>query len=290
MGDLLRPGHLPAKLEEARRHYEHALPRSRPRARRSTGTPSPSISPASASACGPLIKDASLVLHRQMASGYSVLFEGAQATLLDVDHGSYPFVTSSSAVAGRRRAPASGCRPRASTASSASPRPTPRGWAAGPLPTEIGGALEEEIRARGQRVRRLHRPPAPLRLVRRGGGALLGPRQRLRLAGPHQARRARRPRRDQGLHRLPLRGRAAHRDARRHVRARGLRAGLRDACPAGRRRPRARATSPSCPRRRAATSSACPSWCGCEIGIVSTGPDRADTILRSQSAIASWFD
>ena len=30
--------------------------------------------------------------------------------------------------------------------------------------------------------------------------------------------------------------------------------------------------------------------CGCEIGIVSTGPDRDDTIVRSSSAIASWFD
>jgi adenylosuccinate synthase len=30
--------------------------------------------------------------------------------------------------------------------------------------------------------------------------------------------------------------------------------------------------------------------CGCEIGIVSTGPDRAETIVRPSSAIASWFD
>jgi adenylosuccinate synthase len=29
---------------------------------------------------------------------------------------------------------------------------------------------------------------------------------------------------------------------------------------------------------------------GCEVGIVSTGPDRADTILRPKSAVASWFD
>jgi adenylosuccinate synthase len=30
--------------------------------------------------------------------------------------------------------------------------------------------------------------------------------------------------------------------------------------------------------------------CGCEIGIVSTGPEREDTILRARSAVASWFD
>ena len=41
----------------------------------------------------PRIADVSLVLQRQMAHGYSILFEGAQSTLLDIDHGSYPFVT-----------------------------------------------------------------------------------------------------------------------------------------------------------------------------------------------------
>ena len=46
-----------------------------------------------------------------MAQGYSVLFEGAQATLLDIDHGTYPFVTSSSARPRAARSPASACRP-----------------------------------------------------------------------------------------------------------------------------------------------------------------------------------
>ena len=56
----------------------------------------------------------------------NVLFEGAQGTLLDIDHGTYPFVTSSNPVSavGLHRAPASGRR--TSTRSGASPRPTPR--------------------------------------------------------------------------------------------------------------------------------------------------------------------
>ncbi len=48
----------------------------------------------------PLIADTSLYLNRQMEAGKSVLFEGAQGTMLDLDHGTYPFVTSSSASAG----------------------------------------------------------------------------------------------------------------------------------------------------------------------------------------------
>src|SRR5262249_59191738 len=44
--------------------------------------------------------DSSLLLGREMRAGKQVLFEGAQGTLLDVDHGTYPFVTSSNTVAG----------------------------------------------------------------------------------------------------------------------------------------------------------------------------------------------
>jgi adenylosuccinate synthase len=48
----------------------------------------------------PLVADTSLLLNRALDRGDTVLFEGAQATMLDVDHGTYPFVTSSNAIAG----------------------------------------------------------------------------------------------------------------------------------------------------------------------------------------------
>ena len=48
----------------------------------------------------PLVADTSLVLNRALDEGQTVLFEGAQATMLDVDHGTYPFVTSSNPIAG----------------------------------------------------------------------------------------------------------------------------------------------------------------------------------------------
>src|SRR5213075_2614546 len=48
----------------------------------------------------PFVGDTSLLVDRALREGKEVLFEGAQGTLLDLDHGTYPFVTSSSTVAG----------------------------------------------------------------------------------------------------------------------------------------------------------------------------------------------
>src|SRR5690606_24332327 len=48
----------------------------------------------------PMIADVSSILHKARAAGENILFEGAQGSLLDVDHGTYPFVTSSNTTAG----------------------------------------------------------------------------------------------------------------------------------------------------------------------------------------------
>jgi adenylosuccinate synthase len=48
----------------------------------------------------PMVADTSLLLNRALDDGKTVLFEGAQATMLDVDHGTYPYVTSSNPVSG----------------------------------------------------------------------------------------------------------------------------------------------------------------------------------------------
>src|SRR5574339_1124343 len=60
----------------------------------------------------PWVADVSLSLHSMMAEGKTVMFEGAQATLLDIDHGTYPFVTSSHPTAGGA-ATGSGISPKA---------------------------------------------------------------------------------------------------------------------------------------------------------------------------------
>jgi len=49
---------------------------------------------------GPYVRDTGLILNRALDQGSVVLLEGGQGTLLDVDHGTYPFVTSSNATAG----------------------------------------------------------------------------------------------------------------------------------------------------------------------------------------------
>jgi adenylosuccinate synthase len=48
----------------------------------------------------PFVRDTAVLLNRAIAGGDSVMFEGAQGTMLDIDHGTYPFVTSSSATSG----------------------------------------------------------------------------------------------------------------------------------------------------------------------------------------------
>ncbi|WP_300454527.1 adenylosuccinate synthase [Accumulibacter sp.] len=52
----------------------------------------------------PLVTDVSAALHALNKAGHNVLFEGAQGALLDIDHGTYPFVTSSNCVAGQAAA------------------------------------------------------------------------------------------------------------------------------------------------------------------------------------------
>ena len=48
----------------------------------------------------PFVRDTALLLNQALAKGKSIVFEGAQGTMLDIDHGTYPFVTSSSATSG----------------------------------------------------------------------------------------------------------------------------------------------------------------------------------------------
>jgi adenylosuccinate synthase len=97
----------------------------------------------------PLVTDVSLYLHQAIAAGQRVMFEGAQGTLLDIDHGTYPFVTSSNATAGGA-AIGLGLGPRAiGTVLGVAKASTTR-VGAGPLPTELTGELGERLRETGQ--------------------------------------------------------------------------------------------------------------------------------------------
>ncbi len=95
-----------------------------------------------------LIADTTRLVHERLDGGEIVLFEGAQGTLLDIDHGTYPFVTSSNPVAG------SAC-----IGAGVGPKDIDEVWGvakayvtrvgAGPFPTELDGSLSDEIRERG---------------------------------------------------------------------------------------------------------------------------------------------
>jgi len=96
----------------------------------------------------PFVADTGRMLHGILAKGGSVMFEGAQGTMLDIDHGTYPFVTSSSATAGGA-ATGTGVGPTAiGTVISVTKAYVTR-VGGGPFPTEIHDAVGEVLRARG---------------------------------------------------------------------------------------------------------------------------------------------
>ena len=96
----------------------------------------------------PHLADTSVYLNRAMDSGLSVLFEGAQGTLLDLDHGTYPFVTSSSATAGGAST-GTGVGPTRINAVVGVSKAYATRVGSGPFPTEASGPESEKIRERG---------------------------------------------------------------------------------------------------------------------------------------------
>ena len=96
----------------------------------------------------PLAEDVGLCVHRALRTGAAVLLEGAQGSLLDVDHGTYPFVTSSSTTSGGA-AIGAGIAPTAIDAVLGVVKAYTTRVGNGPLPTEIPGALGEEVRRLG---------------------------------------------------------------------------------------------------------------------------------------------
>ncbi len=97
----------------------------------------------------PYVTDTVALLHHAVRGGKTLLFEGAQGTFLDIDHGTYPFVTSSNTVAGAACA-GSGVGPSALThvVGIAKAYTTRVGW--GPFPTECEDAVGDHLRSVGQ--------------------------------------------------------------------------------------------------------------------------------------------
>ncbi|PYN24089.1 MAG: adenylosuccinate synthase, partial [Candidatus Rokuibacteriota bacterium] len=97
----------------------------------------------------PYITDTALLLSKWIESGYSVLFEGAQATMLDIDHGTYPYITSSSTTAGGA-VTGTGVPPTKIHGVLGVAKAYSTRVGGGPFPTEMTGKLAETIRARGK--------------------------------------------------------------------------------------------------------------------------------------------
>ena len=96
----------------------------------------------------PMVADTALELHQALERGEIVLFEGGQATMLDVDHGTYPFVTSSNATSGGA-ATGSGVAPNKIDRVIAIVKAYTTRVGAGPFPTELFDASGEYLRSKG---------------------------------------------------------------------------------------------------------------------------------------------
>ena len=96
----------------------------------------------------PYVTDTVVVLHEALDKGAKVLFEGAQATLLDLDHGTYPYVTSSNPIAGGACVGAGVGPTKISTVIGVVKAYTTR-VGEGPFPTELTDETGDLIRERG---------------------------------------------------------------------------------------------------------------------------------------------
>jgi adenylosuccinate synthase len=96
----------------------------------------------------PMVRDTALLLNRAIDEGQAVMFEGAQGSMLDIDHGTYPFVTSSNATAGGACTGTGVAPTRISGVIGVSKAYVTR-VGGGPFPTEALDGAGERIRVRG---------------------------------------------------------------------------------------------------------------------------------------------
>ncbi len=99
----------------------------------------------------PMVADVPRLLYEAQRAGDHLLFEGAQGTLLDVDHGTYPFVTSSNCVAGAA-APGAGIGPQSLHYVLGITKAYTTRVGSGPFPTELDDDIGRQIATRGNEV------------------------------------------------------------------------------------------------------------------------------------------
>jgi adenylosuccinate synthase len=97
----------------------------------------------------PFVCDTAALLNQALTAGESIMFEGAQGTMLDIDHGTYPFVTSSSATSGGAVI-GTGVAPTAISSVIGVTKAYCTRVGEGPFPSEIHSAIADQLRARGK--------------------------------------------------------------------------------------------------------------------------------------------
>jgi adenylosuccinate synthase len=94
------------------------------------------------------VKNTSLILHEEIEGGKHILFEGAQGAMLDLDHGTYPYVTASNTLAGNACA-GSGIGPTMINRVIGIAKAYTTRVGEGPFPTELQDEIGEKIRQKG---------------------------------------------------------------------------------------------------------------------------------------------
>jgi adenylosuccinate synthase len=145
--DLFRPDRFAAKLNEVLefhnfvlQSYFHAAPVDYRSVLDSTLVLAARIEP--------MIADVPRLLYDAQRAGHNLLFEGAQGTLLDIDHGTYPFVTSSNCVAGAAAAGA-GIGPQHLHYVLGITKAYTTRVGSGPFPTELDDEIGRQLASRG---------------------------------------------------------------------------------------------------------------------------------------------
>ncbi|HXI86024.1 MAG TPA: adenylosuccinate synthase [Parvularculaceae bacterium] len=145
--DLLKSNDLPAKIENILVHH-NALRRGFGAAEADAGALLAALKEI-APKVAPFVKPVWRLLDEARKAGKRILFEGAQGVLLDVDHGTYPYVTSSNTVAGHA-ATGSGLGPRAVGYVLGIVKAYTTRVGEGPFPTELKDEIGERLGERGR--------------------------------------------------------------------------------------------------------------------------------------------
>jgi adenylosuccinate synthase len=145
--DLRHPERLKALVDRGVAHANGLLERSGSD-KRADGAYTLKVLSALAPRLLSVMEDVGLAVHRAVKGGATVLLEGAQGSLLDVDHGTYPYVTSSTTTAGGAGI-GTGIGPRSIDAALGVVKAYTTRVGAGPLPTEFDEAMGERVRKLG---------------------------------------------------------------------------------------------------------------------------------------------